>query len=112
MPVTKVSYGYSGCITNHKQQLQAKEYLKEGVEIFILSSREEPEGMLLIADYLGIPHDNVFATGDNDVKIEKIRELRVDVHYDTNPYVIDALGDTAEEVIPAETQNINVKILK
>jgi len=111
MAIKKVSYGYSGTITNHEQQLQALEYIEKGIEVFILSSRDTPEGMYLIADHLGIPHENVFATGDNDKKIQQIEELEVDIHYDTNPYVIENLGDKAVTVEPAKMTNVDIRYI-
>jgi len=110
MAVTRVSYGYSGTITNHEQQEQAKKYIKKGVEVFILSSRDDNSPLLLIADHLGLSHDNIFATGDNDVKIQKIIDLQTDIHYDTNPYVLEGVGNIAEEVTPAEMKNIEVVV--
>jgi len=111
MPITRVSYGYSGCITNHKQQLQAQEYIKDGVEVFILSSRDDITPLELTADLLGVSHDNIFATGDVDVKIQKIIDLKTDIHYDTNPYVLDGVGNIGEEVIPAEMKTLDVKYI-
>ena len=56
--------------------------------------------MLGVARDLGIPVSRVHATGSNKAKVEKIKNLNIDTHYDDNLEVIN------------ELKNINLKGLK
>jgi hypothetical protein len=47
--------------------------------------------MYEIADEVGIPHFRIYALGSNEVKIFKIKDLGIDVHYDNNADVIKQL---------------------
>jgi len=47
--------------------------------------------MLTKADKLGIPESRVYATGSNENKIAKIKELGINKHYDNNKDVVDKL---------------------
>ena len=40
----------------------------------------------------GIPDSRVYATGSNKAKVEKIKELGIDTHYDNNTDVVKELG--------------------
>ena len=48
--------------------------------------------MLTRAESIGIPTSRIYATGSNKAKVEKIKELGIDIHYDNNPDVIKELG--------------------
>ena len=48
--------------------------------------------MLSTAKELGIPESRIYATGSNKAKVEKIKELGIDKHYDNNPDVIKELN--------------------
>jgi soluble P-type ATPase len=47
--------------------------------------------MLQTAKRLGIPESRVYATGSNEAKIAKVKELGITTHYDNNPNVVRAL---------------------
>ena len=53
--------------------------------------------MLARADELGIPHSRVYATGSNSAKVEKVKELGIEKHYDNNSDVIKDLPSTGEK---------------
>jgi len=57
----------------------------------IISARHDKKGMLSTAKMLNIPESRVYATGSNKAKVEKIKELGIDKHYDNNPDVISEL---------------------
>ena len=88
----KVSFDYDDTLTTWKGKGLALHEKYAGSTLYIISARREKSGMLKVADELGIPHDRVFATGSNKAKIQKIKELRINKHYDNNEDVIDELG--------------------
>lgn len=47
--------------------------------------------MLSKAQEIGIPESRIYATGSNENKIAKIKELEINKHYDNNKDVIDKL---------------------
>jgi hypothetical protein len=77
----------------------AKGEIEKGAVVYIISARDSKDGMLAVADELGIPHDRVFATGSNKAKVEKILELGISKHYDNNQDVIDELGSVGEKFL-------------
>lgn len=88
----KISFDYDETLTTKSGMERAKQYIDKGVVVYIISARQEKDGMLLRAKRLGIPESRVYATGSNKVKIEKIKELEITAHYDNNKDVIDQLG--------------------
>jgi hypothetical protein len=51
-----------------------------------------------ITDMLRIPRSRVIATGSNNAKIEKIKELGITRHYDDNPNVIVRLPNVGRQM--------------
>jgi hypothetical protein len=90
----KVSFDYDETITNPRGMGLAIHEINSGSDVYIISARSNKEGMLKRADELKIPHSRVFATGSNKAKIQKIKDLRIDKHYDNNEDVIKELGTT------------------
>jgi hypothetical protein len=58
---------------------------------YIISARDEVSGMLKLARRVGIPESHVYATGSNDGKIAKVKELGITTHYDNNIEVVRTL---------------------
>lgn len=87
-----VSFDYDDTLNTPRGRGLALHELQSGSNVYIISARANKEGMYPIADELGIPHSKVFATGSNKAKIQKIKDLRIDKHYDNNEDVIDSLG--------------------
>lgn len=85
----KTSFDYDGTITTKKGKETAKATTGEK---YIISARNDREGMLETAKELNIWPSRVYATGSNDAKIKKIYELGIDKHYDNNPDVVNKLG--------------------
>jgi hypothetical protein len=48
--------------------------------------------MLSVAQELGIPESRIYATGSNEAKIQKVKDLGIDKHIDNNQDVISALS--------------------
>lgn len=85
----KISFDYDDTLNTERGKQLAKH--QQGI-LYIISARQDKQGMLAIAKSLGIPESRVYATGSNKAKIEKIKELGISKHYDNNPDVIKELG--------------------
>lgn len=88
----KISFDFDGTINTDKGLQMALEYKKKGSVVYIISARSDKQSMYPRANKAGILFSRIFATGSNKAKIEKIRELGIDTHYDNNPDVIKELG--------------------
>ena len=81
----------SGTLSTKKGYEKAKQLINEGAEVYIISARQNKDGMLPKANELGIPVGRVYAMGSNEAKIEKVKELGIVTHYDNNIDVVRAL---------------------
>ena len=84
----KISFDYDGVLSTQRGKMLA-DSKKE--TLYIISARNDKKGMLSTAKLLNIPESRVYATGSNKAKVEKIKELGIDKHYDNNPDVISEL---------------------
>ena len=73
--------------------------IKNGATVYIISARQDKEGMLTTAKDLGIPESRVYATGSNKAKVEKVIELGIAKHHDNNADVIKELGNIGAKFI-------------
>lgn len=89
----KVSFDYDDTLSTDKGKEFAKNRIADGDTVYIISARNDKEGMLSVAKDLGIPESRVYATGSNSAKVEKIKELGINKHYDNNADVISAIGN-------------------
>ena len=87
----KVSLDYDGTLSTAEGKKLAQELIGQGDVVYVISARDSKEGMMSTALYLGIPADRVIATGSNEKKVEKIKQLGISLHYDNNRDVINAL---------------------
>lgn len=88
-----ISFDFDDTLNTEKGKELAKKKIEEGYTLYIVSARNDKEGMLKVADELSIPHSRVFATGSNEEKVKKVLELGVEKHYDNNEDVISKLGE-------------------
>jgi len=88
----KVSYDYDGVLSTDKGKAEAERDIKAGKVVYIISARQSVDEMLSTADKLGIPHSRVYATGSNKAKVEKVKNLGINIHKDNNPDVIKELS--------------------
>ena len=88
----KVSFDYDDTLSTARGMGLALHEKFQGSTLYIISARNSPSGLYSAADKLGIPHSRVFATGSNERKIQKIKDLGITKHYDNNSDVIKALG--------------------
>ena len=94
----KISFDYDGTLSTKKGFELAKKLINEGDDLYIISARNSKQGMIGTSRSLGITPDKVFATGSNEAKIKKIKELKIITHYDNNSDVIKALGSTGKHI--------------
>lgn len=93
----KISFDYDGTISTAKGTELAKRLIDEGNTVYIISARSTASGMYAKADELGIPHSRVYATGSNTAKVEKIKELGIQKHYDNNEDVVSQLPSVGDK---------------
>lgn len=94
----KISFDYDGTISTKKGFDLAKKLISEGGDIYIFSARLSKLGMIGTSRSLGITPDKVFATGSNEAKIKKIKELKITKHYDNNLEVLKELGTIGKHI--------------
>ena len=87
----KISFDYDDTLSTESGKKLAERLISEGNIIYIISARSELTGMLQTATELGIPESRIYATGSNSAKVEKIKELNINKHYDNNADVISQL---------------------
>ena len=92
----KISFDFDGTLDTQKGLDLALEYKNKGSLVYIISARDNKDKMLPRANKAGILFSRVYATGSNQAKIEKIKELGINKHYDNNPDVIKELGNIGQ----------------
>jgi hypothetical protein len=91
MAANKISFDYDDTLSTERGKTLAKRLIAEGNTIYIISARDSKDGMLSTASDLGIPESRVYATGSNSAKVQKVKDLGIDKHYDNNADVIAQL---------------------
>jgi hypothetical protein len=89
----KVSFDYHETLNTERGKELAKKELVDGADVYVISAGQDKEEFMPLAKELGIDPSKVYATGSNSAKIEKIKELGIEKHYDNNQDVIDELGE-------------------
>jgi soluble P-type ATPase len=87
----KISFDFDGTLSTKRGYEKAKQLINEGAEVYIISARQNKDGMLFKANELGIPVNRVYAMGSNEGKIAKVKELGIVTHYDNNVDVVKKL---------------------
>lgn len=87
----KISIDYDDTLSTERGKELAKRLINEGDIVYIISARNDIEGMLGVAESLGIPKSRVYATGSNSAKIQKVKDLGITKHYDNNEDVVKEL---------------------
>jgi hypothetical protein len=93
----KISIDYDDTLSTTRGKELAKKLIDKGVTFYIISARNELTGMIQTAKDLGIPESRIFATGSNEAKVQKIKDLGITKHYDNNADVVKALGTIGEK---------------
>lgn len=89
----KVSFDWDGTLSTARGKDLLEQELANGNLVYIITARNtiSDEIRRLANDY-NIPASKVIATSSNISKIETIKRLGIDKHYDNNPDVIKELG--------------------
>lgn len=87
MAAPKVSLDYDGVLSTDKGKELLKKLLSDGVDVYVISARRDEMNVE------GLPASKVYATGSNKQKIETIKRLGINTHYDNNPDVINQLKE-------------------
>jgi soluble P-type ATPase len=95
----KISFDYDLTLSTKKGFEKAQQLIKQGNSIYVISARDEKQGMLKRTRSLGIDDSKVYAVGSNEKKIEKIKELGIDIHYDDNRSVVKALNGIGKLIV-------------
>lgn len=93
----KISIDYDDTLSTDRGKELAKKLIANGATLYIISARDDKQSMLSVATDLQISESNVYATGSNEAKIAKIKELKITKHYDNNADVIKQLGTIGEK---------------
>jgi soluble P-type ATPase len=91
MAVDKISFDFDDTLNTSKGKELAKRLNESGAQLYIISARDNKDGMYEVADELNIPHFRIYALGSNEVKVFKVKDLGIKTHYDNNPDVIKQL---------------------
>ena len=92
----RVSYDYDGVASTPLGKSLIMDDIDKGYEVYIISARNDKEGLMYLVSEVGVKSSNIYATGSNTEKINKIKELGIIKHYDNNPNVIEQLGEIGE----------------
>jgi hypothetical protein len=87
----KISIDYDDTLSTERGKELAKRLINEGDIVYIISARNDVDGMLGVAESLGIPKSRIYATGSNSAKIQKVKDLGITKHYDNNADVVKEL---------------------
>jgi hypothetical protein len=90
--IKKISFDYDGVLTTKKGFDLAQELNKTN-NVYIVSATHHNTTLRLKAKELGINPSHIFILKSSKQKIEKIKELKIDTHYDNNPNVVSELGN-------------------
>jgi len=96
---SKISFDFDDTLSTLRGQELAQQLIDKGAIIYVISARQDVQGMLKTAKDLGIPESRLFATGSNKAKIEKVKSLGITKHYDNNADVIKELGSIGSKFV-------------
>jgi hypothetical protein len=71
----KIGYDYDGTLTTRAGKEMARKDIRDNSSVYIVSARSDKDGMLAVANQLGIPESRVYATGSNNAKVDKVKEV-------------------------------------
>lgn len=95
--ITKTSFDWDGTLDTPK----GKELWKNtGGDKWIITARQPNRiaDILKWANENGVPRDRVIAVGSNPAKIQKIKDLKIETHWDNNVLVISKLPGIGKKI--------------
>jgi len=99
----KISFDYDDTLSTERGKKLAERLISEGNTIYIISARSELTGMIQTAKDLGIPESRIYATGSNAAKVQKIKDLGINKHYDNNADVIAELNGIGDKFLESHS---------
>ena len=93
----RVSFDYHDTLTTDKGKKLLEKEITDKNLIYIISAAQDINELLPFAEKYGIRKDRVFATGSNQKKVDKIKELGIVRHYDNAQQVSDII-DSRDDV--------------
>lgn len=92
------SFDFDKTIATDDGLAKARQMIRDGYNLFIVSARDKvTPDMVARARKAGIPEENIIATGSDEAKVRKVKQLGVEKHFDDKPEVIAALGAVGEQ---------------
>lgn len=93
----KVSFDFDDTLSTQRGQELAREKIKEGKEVYIITRRQQSASaeVYKIADEIGIPHSRVHFT-NGKMKWETVKQLNIGTHYDNNQDEIDLINKNTD----------------
>lgn len=98
MVTNKVSFDWDDTLTTEKGISLLEEAIRANRDVYIISARNSEDAIKAFAERYNIPLTKVFAVGSNNAKVEKIKELGIDTHYDNNPSVVALLPGIGKNI--------------
>jgi hypothetical protein len=98
MAANKVSFDFDGTANTRKGSDLIDNLIAQGVDVYIISARQDNAELLDFASKHGILSSRVYATGSNTAKVQKVLDLNIDTHYDNNQNVIDQLPGIGKNI--------------
>ena len=109
---SRVSFDYDGTLTSTDGLNKLNAELKSKNEIFIISARKEKKELLKFAKDNNIKASNVYAVGSIEEKLKKIKELKINKHYDNDSDLIESLSGVGILVIENKKVMANKRHIK
>ena len=93
-----VSFDYDGTLDTPEGRLDAKRYIQNGYDVYIVTKRSigERGPVDRLAKQLGIPEKNVIFTNGKD-KSDYLRKYHIQKHIDNNPDVISEINKNIDD---------------
>jgi nitrate reductase beta subunit len=87
----RVSFDFHDTLTTEKGKELLDKEMKERNIIYIISAANSSKDLNEFGKKYGIPLTRIFATGSNQKKVDKIKELNIVRHYDNAQQVKDII---------------------
>lgn len=85
LAIKKIGFDFDNTLSTSRGQNLFKSL--SGTMYVITARNHQSPDVFKVTDRLGIPRSRVFFSGSNQNKVQKIKELGLDVFYDNNPSV-------------------------
>lgn len=94
---SKVSLDFDGVLTTADGRILLQELIAKGYEVYVISARDNKPAILELVKPYGVNPANVYAVSSNLEKVNTIKQLGIEKHYDNNPKVVAELGQIGQQ---------------